>query len=113
MGDVRRHDDARPRVAKNPLQLCQHNPLIFRCLHVCPATWLKTLVFSQSRYRKFSGVSGCEAIYYTFLMSSTRVGFYVLHKYYYIEYHKNAHKQYQKVLFDGQHGSVSSRLPRS
>ena len=29
---------------------------------MCPATWLKTLVFGQSRYRKFSGVSGCEAI---------------------------------------------------
>jgi hypothetical protein len=61
VGYASRNDDAQPRVAKNPLQLCQHNSLIFRCLHVCHGIWPKTLVFSQSRYRKFSGVSGCEA----------------------------------------------------
>jgi hypothetical protein len=28
---------------------------------MCPVTWPKTLVSGQRRYRKFSGVSGCEA----------------------------------------------------
>jgi hypothetical protein len=52
-------------------------------------------------------------ICYTFHMSSTRVVLYEFYQYFYGVYHKTAHKQYQKVLFDGQHGSVSSRLPRS
>ena len=63
VGDASRHDEAQPRVAKNPLQLYQHNPLIFRCLYMGPATWPKALVFGQGRYRKFSGISGCKAIY--------------------------------------------------
>jgi hypothetical protein len=49
-------------MAKNPLQVCQHNSLIFLCLHVCHATWPKILVFCQARYRKFSGVCAWRAI---------------------------------------------------
>ena len=41
------HDNAQHRMAKNPLQLGQHNLLIFRCLHVCQAIWPKTIVFGQ------------------------------------------------------------------
>ena len=61
VNDASRNADAQHRVAKNPLQLCQHNPLIFRCLHVCHAIWLKTVGFGQTRYRKFSGVCGWRA----------------------------------------------------
>src|SRR5262245_42697647 len=49
-------------MAKNPLQLGQRKLLSLLCLYMRHVTWLKTLVFGQSRYRKFSGVSGCEAI---------------------------------------------------
>jgi hypothetical protein len=58
VGHARRYDDAEPRVAKNPLQSYQFKLLIFLYLCVCPETWLKTLVFGQNCYRKFSGVSG-------------------------------------------------------
>jgi hypothetical protein len=61
VNDASRHADAQHRVAKNPLQLCQHNPLMFRCLHVCQAIWLNTVGFGQTRDRKFSGVCGWRA----------------------------------------------------
>ena len=50
-----------PRVANPPLQSYQFKLLIFLGLCVCAEIWLKTLLFGQSCYRKFSGISGCEA----------------------------------------------------